>query len=148
MPFQRHREGRRLDAQFWGARQLLCVPCQEPGLAKPSRLCLELLSHSLAWISTLCAKSQLLPNHGLEHHKSHRDKAHRNGEGQGDLTVLLSIDLSRCLDITKQQTDFPLPLIKPDPRPCKFNQNGNSRPLSETSKRFNSYQLHGVFFLE
>jgi len=139
---QRHWEGRALDSRLWGAQQLLCVPRWEPRLAEPARLSREQLGQDQHSVP----KAVSFPTAGLSGTRPRADKAHRKGEGQGDLIVHLSIYLSSCLDIIRQQTDFSLSLIRPDPKFFKFDQSGNTRPLSEKSKSSNSYQHHRFFF--
>lgn len=55
--------------------------------------------------------------------------------------VNLSINLSIHPDTTKQQPDFRLSLIKPDPEPFKFNLSGGRNEQSS-----NSHQHHGFGF--
>lgn len=125
---------------------MVCVPQRKPGLAKPSGLSLELLGHVLAWISTPHVPKVVSFLRSLSSTGHNAVKAHREGKGEGDLIAHLSIYLRSCLDIINQQTDFPLSLISPDPKLLKFNQSGNTRPLSEISKSSNSYQHHVFCF--
>lgn len=55
--------------------------------------------------------------------------------------VNLSINLSIHPDTTKQQPDFRLSLIKPDPEPFKFKLSGGRNEQSS-----NSHQHHGFGF--
>lgn len=134
-----------LDSRFWGVQQLVCVPHRKPGLATLRVVsgapwpCLGLDQH------TPCAKSGLLPKES-EQHKARCRQSPQGRERGGDLIAHLSIYLRSCLDIINQQTDFPLSLISPDPKLLKFNQSGNTRPLSEISKSSNSYQHHVFCF--
>lgn len=45
--------------------------------------------------------------------------------------MLMEITQRLSIDILSQQTDFPLSLIKPDPKLHTFTPSGNTKPLSE-----------------